>query len=396
MTTPYTVDQLFTAPTTDQFRAKLVAALLILGIPADKWRAGGVASSMLTVFAATLALMASLLVTVIQAAFLPVATGIGLRLLAYYVYGVTAPEATFANGSLTLTNAGGGVYVVPVGGYTALNPTTGQNYTNTAAFTLSGLSTITIPAACTVQGSIGSAAPGAINVQVTSLIGVTVTNAASFVGLDAISDVALRQLCLDALGALSVRGVRGAYAYAIQTAKNSVTQAPVNINRWSILADSHTGVVTVYVASPSGVPDANDVTGVITNIELLARPDAVTVNVSGAITTTYNPTITIWCTTATAVSAAAIQTAAANAISDFISTYAIGGETANDDSHPSSTFTGLFGDAIKAAIGEGLFAIGVKVISIQGATDLSLVSDAVATDSVTLSIRILTSTGGST
>ncbi len=115
-----TITDLFTPLTAAQIRAKMVVELLVLQVPADKWRAGGVASSILTVCSILFAMMNQVLYVIISGFFLPTATGTGLKALAFYVYGVTVSDATFATGVLTLTNTGGGVYPKVAGSYTAI------------------------------------------------------------------------------------------------------------------------------------------------------------------------------------------------------------------------------------------------------------------------------------
>lgn len=383
-----TIDQLFTAPTSDQIRAQMVTTLVTLGVPADKWRSGGVASTILTAVAIAIAMLGTLMSTLIQGFFLPTATGGGLKLLAYYVYGVTVPDATFATGPATLTNTGGAVYTMGVGEYVALNSGTGQTYKNTTGFTLGALSSLSVQMVAVNPGSIANAVPGAIDTNVTALLGVTVTNPASLVGVDELTDVQIRTLCLNSLGARSVRGPRSAYAYAISTATNPVTGAAVNINRWTITPDSHTGVVTIYIASPSGVPDANDVIGVGNNIEAIARPDAVTVDLNPATAVAYTAAIVVYATAPTGTTEAQIQTAAANAVLLYLEDYPVGGVLAGDDTN--LTLQGLFGVGVAGAIAEGLQAIGAKLISVSGASDLALSASQVATDSTTITARLIT------
>lgn len=374
----------------------MVTALVQMNIPADKWRAGGVASTMLTVVSMSLALMASILATIIQGFFLPTASGGGLKLLAQYMYGVTVPDATFASGPLTLTNTGGGLYTKAAGEVTTTNPDTGVTYTNSVGFSLSPSSTLDVAFTATVAGSGGNANPGTITQLVTSLIGVTVTNATAFVGVDAPTDADIRLLCINKLGAMSVRGVRTAYAYAIQTATNAVTGAPVNVNRYSISADSHVGIVYIYIASPSGPVDPNDVTGVSDNIEAIARPEAVSVVLNQATTVTYTAALTAFVQAPTGVTASDVETAIGDAITTYIASYPIGGVTATDDANPVTNFTGLFASGIYGAATEGAATLGAKLFSIQGATDLALTSAQVATDSVTVTARLIAPAGGIT
>jgi hypothetical protein len=389
---------LTTPLTMAQIRALMVKSLVALGIRADLWIAGGVSSSILTVAAQIGATASVLIATVISGFFLPLSSGTALQLLAIYGYGVTPPAATFATGKLTLTNTGGGVYTnVPVGSFVVQNLATKQTYTNTTIFTLGSVGTstdvISIPIQATQQGSIGNAIPGAITVQITPLLGVTVSNPSSVIGIDAISDSALQQLCLNALGARSVRGPRTAYGYAAQTAINAVTGQPVNINRWTISESSHTGTVTLYVAAPSGVPDPNDVAGVVTSIEAVARPNAVRAIVIAASAVPDNDILTVQCLAPTGTTSAALQTAVQNGLGTFFENYPIGGITATD---VNGTITGLLAPAVIANIGASLTAAGAQLISVSGYTDYTLPPQGVATNSTTVFIRIIASPLGTT
>lgn len=390
----FTVDQLFTAPTAAQFRAQMVANLVAMNIPADKWRVGGVASTMLTVASMSLALMAAILAVVIQGFFLPTATGGSLLLLAQYVYGVTVPTATFATGDISLTNTGGAIYTKAAGEVTVQNPDTGVTYTNSVGFTLNPATTLAVAFTATIEGSAGNANPSTITTLVSNMLGVSVTNANAFVGVDAPSDEDIRLLCTNKLGAMSVRGPRTAYAYAIQTAVNAVTGATVNINRWSIVADSHIGVVYVTVAAPSGSVDPNDLAGVNTNIEAIARPEAVTVVLAEATIVAYAPTLTAYVLAPTGVTAAAVQTAIEDAITTYLATYPIGGVTATDDSNPVTSFTGLFAAGIYGAAAAGAATLNARLFSIKGATDLALASTEVASDGVTVTVNLIAPTAG--
>lgn len=388
------IQQLLAPVSATAFRQGLVNNLKTLGVPADQWRAGGIASSLLTVVSMTLAGLSSGLTTILQGFFLPTATGSTLQLLAFYVYGITAPAATFASGRLVLTNSGGGVYSVGVGQYTALNPVTGVTYTNTVAFNLgavgSATATASVPVSANVQGSAGNAAPNTITQQVTTLLGVSITNPASLIGIDPISDDALRTLCLNSLGARSVRGPRTAYAYAIQIAVNPVTNSPVNINRWQISSSSHTGTVTVIVASPSGGADSNDVAGVVTSIEANARPDAVTVTVSSATPLNYSPTLNVTAIAGVGISTTTIAAAIQAQLGVFFENYPIGGVTATDD---TGTSTGLFLSGVYGAVALGCAQAGATLAAVQGATDLTLTSTEVAVNATTINVSIISSQG---
>lgn len=389
------IAQLLVAPTVDQFRAQLVTLLLSLNVPADKWRKGGALSTMLTVIAMSLNTMAILVALAINGFFLPNATGQYLVNLAFYLYGITVPQATQATGQFTFTNTGNGVYsgpsfaagkVIVEDSITGVTYVTTQDLNLTAAGGAQPVQTVGIQA--TIFGSKGNANPGDISIIVTTMLGVTGSNAIAAVGLDTPSDPTIRSLCLASLAARSVRGPRGAYQFAIQTASNAITGLPVNINRWWISPNNSHGTVTIFLASPSGPADGNDVQGVANNIEAVARPGAVTVFTISASAIAYSPTLTLWASAPPGVSSGQLQAAAATAVANFLSTYSIGGATAGDDAHPLG-FTGLLASAVYAAAAEGLATLGSTFYGASGGTDLAMILGQVATDSVTIAVRIV-------
>jgi hypothetical protein len=373
------IQTLLNPVTGPQIRTSWVQTLVTLGIPANQWVPGGVASTMLTIVSNQFASFQNLMVQAIGSGFLTTASGAWLQLLAFYVYGVTVPPATFASGALTLTNSGGGIYsFVP---FTAsfLNPTTGQVYQNVTAISLSGPSTQSITIQCTQSGSVGNAAPNAINTLVTTMLGVTCTNPASLIGLDQLADAAIRQLCINKLGVLSVRGPATAYQYAVQTATGVVSGLPVDINRSTVSASSSTGVVTIYVASPSGPATTDDVNGVIANIALIAQPDAVTVNVIDATAVADTDAPVVWVHT-NGVPVATILAAINTALDNFYSIYPIGGLT-------TDAGTGLFSTGKDGVIGQAVQDAGGTIISVEGTNFLALTAGQVAVNELAVSVR---------
>lgn len=371
------ITDLLTPLTADQVRTTMVTTLVTLGIPADKWKKGGSLSTLLTVCATVIASFTSLLAQAIGSGFLETAAGNWLTLLAHFVYGVDRPEATFATGPLTLTNAGGGTFDYAAGQATFLDPTTKKQFTNVNPFHLDPLSSLTIDIIASDAGSASSAAVGQISELVTFMLEVTCSNPSDVVGQDAMADPELRALCLASLGARSVRGPRTAYEYAVQVAKNSVTGAGVNVNRWRVTPNSHTGHVGVVVASPSGPVTSTDLTGVDTSIEANARPDAVTVDLSGATTKAYVHSIVVWCKALPGYTEAAVSAAVGKALLAYFQSYPIGGE-------PKDSASGVWATGVEGKITSsfpGIFAV-------DGLDDMALTASQVATNSITISVRL--------
>lgn len=394
-----TIAQLLTPITAANFRSQAVAGLQSLGLQPQNWAAGGIASSTLTVACNLLATLSTQLSNAIAQQWNPTATGGGLQLLSYYFYGITPPQATFAAGSLTLTNTGGGVYTYAAGQATFASTVANSQgiyptYTNTNSFTLGALATLSVPVTCVFAGSGGNSSPGFVTQLVTAMLGVTCTNPLPILGSDALSDTALRQLNVNSLAIQSVYGPRNAYAYAIQTAVNFVTGSPVNINRWTISVASHTGDITIYVCGPAGTTDSNDQIGVALNIEAIARPDGITVGpttvtVAGlvigspapATPVNYNPTITVYVLAPKGVAASILQTTIVSSLTVWFegATNPIGGATGADDANPS--FTGILESGVSGQIAIAVASItGCVMLSTRfvGTSDLPLTANEVA------------------
>lgn len=409
-----TIDQILTPLTPAQARAKVQAILVAAKIPANLWAKGGVASTLLTGAGNILSMLSGQLSRVVGGFFLPTAAadpqGGLIGLLAQYMYGIAVPQATFATGPLTLTNSGGGSYTG--GSYGAglvfFLGSNGQSYTNVTPLNLGPVSsptaTQTITIEATVAGSVGSANPNTVTTLVTSLLGVSCTNSAPIVGLDALTNAAVESLCLASIGFRSPRGPGTAYAYAISgldpvtgapLALNLVTQQQVNINRWTIAPSSRTGQTTIYIASPSGAVDPNDLAAVILSVNLNATPDGVTVTVLPANPVPYSPTLTPWVQAPSSVSAAELQTAIATALTAYMSSKSnpIGGVTAADDLHPAG-ITGVLGDQIKGVVAGAVAPLGCVLVGLQGALDLPLGPTELAIDVITVNLPRLVSVSG--
>jgi len=376
---PLTISALLGLPTAASIRTRIVSLLVGVGIRADLWPDGDVASSIVTdVAEAGGTVFAPIIQAAVAAGWLPTATGGWLKWLAKYVYNVVPIEATFASGKVTLTNGGGGIYNFAPGQVTFQNTVTLETYTNADAIALAAGPgpTQTIGVQCVDLGTVGNASPGQVTRILNTMPGVTCVNANPILGIDAQTDEALRTACFASLGARSVRGPRTAYQYAIIVATNPITGSPVNINRYTISPASHVGEVDVLVASPQGAPDANDVTGVTNSVEAVARPQGVVATVTGAVAAVYgeDKTTTVWCTPQPGLSADTVQAAVAAALDAFFSSPAtspIGGLTADG-------FTGIHGTGVDAAVGAafpGIFAV-------DSPGDLHLASNQVATNGI--------------
>ena len=375
------IEDLISPPSADQTLETFLSELETLGIPVRSWRTGGVARTILRVVANTYAGYAALMAEAIRAGFLETARGDWLTILARNTFNVERRAATFATGEVQLVNTGGGIFSYGADEVRFLRPSDGKAYTNTEAFTLNPADTLLVPVRAVEAGSDSSAPPDTITALETVLLLVAVTNPEAVVGSDAESDAELRQRCKDRLGAISVRGPRSAYSYAVSSALRD-DGSPVDINRSSISPSSSTGVVTVYCASPSGTPLEADLDIVRQSIEDIARPDSVTANVLAVTEVPVDRTFTVWVRRTAGLSVDDIENYVNDALIRRVSEYPIGGIP-----KPPSSQGYLYADWLAGVI-EGAHDT-IYDVDADVETDVALDPGEVATLSTTLDVRIV-------
>lgn len=408
------INDLMTPATVAQIRANVIASLVPMGIPANQWRTSGSVSSMLASLAQQMSGYSTNAANFVAGLLLPYSTGNWLTALAYYFFGVTRIPATFPSGSLVLVNSGGGAFSGPSfapGQVFFEDPTTGNTFTNATAINLgpvgSGNASQTITVTGTKQGSAASAGPGAITVIVTTMIGVSCTNPAAVVGVDAQSDPDLRNVCLQSRAAASVRGPGGAYAFYSRynldpgqllgsnglpvgaTALLNGSGQPVNINRVGVSPASHTGVVTVTLASPTGPVSGPDLTAATNNLFAFAYVSGTTLTVQSATPINYGPTLTVNAKALPGVTVTPILAAIETAIASyFANDIPVGGDILPSPAS-SGVIQGVFGSGIAATIGQAVAAQGTYVVDIDGLIDLAMTGPEVAVDAITFNVRLV-------
>lgn len=325
----FSIDDLTTPLTREEVQAKIYDVIGILGTRTTSWKPGAIARTIITAASAVLASFSKLTALIARSGFLELAEGRWLALVAWYVYGVEKEYATFADGEVTLTNSGGGIYDLDPGDLILANPDTGKQYRNTSPLTIGALATVTIPIAAIEAGSASSSAPGAIVELVTPLLGVACTNALAVVGRDDETDPALRARCSEKLGALSPFGPWDAYSYA---ARNAVRgdASPIGVTRIRTTKDGYGNVVT-YVATASGAVTgvADDLTtdlGCVDDaIQRKAAPLAVTATVVSATPVPIDVSYRLWMYNTSGLTLAQIETAIALKLATFLAGQPVGG-----------------------------------------------------------------------
>jgi hypothetical protein len=297
------------------------------------WKAGAVVRTLVVAYAILVVALSTGIAFIARSSFVALSSGVWLTLVARYVYGVEREPATYATDTLTLTNAGGGVYNLDPGDLTISNGEV--EYTNADAFTLGALTSVDVTIVCKFAGSIGTTGAATITTMVTALDGVTCTNASPLVGVDEQSDVALRTVCSESLGSKSPNGPRDAYSFFAKAAE--LDGVSLGVTRVRSFVASDTGVVTTYVATATGAltGDADDpetqLGACADNVWRNAVPLAVTSVVENADEVEVDITYQVWVWDTGGIVEADLTEAIEEALATAVSTLPIGGIVIGSD-----------------------------------------------------------------
>jgi phage-related baseplate assembly protein len=349
---PVSLADLTTPLTPDQVKASIYDVLATVGTNTTSWKPGAVARTIIAAFAIVAAAFSELTALIAKSGFLELAEKDWLTLVARYVFGVERTLATFAAGSVTLTNTAGGVFDMGVRDAVFKKSSTGKTYRNTEAFHLGALQAgLVVGIEAVEAGSDSSAGAGEIDSTETAMIGVVVTNAAAVVGLNDQSDPDLRTQSLEARSALSPNGPRDAYAFFARSAVRAADGVNVGVTRVHVSRSSPLGVVTVTVASASGAVSgaannpATDLGAVDSAIKKNVVPDGVTEITQTAAPNVVAITCELWVYTTASLTNAEIEALVQARLTSFVTTQPIGGVVIGAD--PGK----IFADAIRTVIG---------------------------------------------
>jgi phage-related baseplate assembly protein len=324
------ISDLVTPVTSAEVRASIYSTLEAVGLNTTAWKTGSVVRTIIYAVSIVLAFLSTLISGLASSAFMDLAAGGWLTLTARYVYGVERTLATFATGEVTLTNTSGGSYTLDPDDLIVANPDSGATYRNTSTFTLLPMSSLTVAISAVEAGSLGTAVATQISVMVTTLAGVTCSNAAALVGLDDELDANLKVRCREKLGSLSPFGPWDAYSYA---ARNAVRAdgTPIGVTRVLSTADGF-GNVRTYAATASGGVTGTagdlgtDLGRVDDAIQRNAAPLAVTATTLSATPRLVNVSYRLYMYSDSGLSEQALRDTISAAIATYLSTVPIGGD----------------------------------------------------------------------
>ncbi len=257
--TTFSVAALLVVNGAQKFLKRGLELATLAGLPVTSWRTGDPTLSDYTFIADLLGTIEDILVSNAKSAFLSSAEGDWKKLHAQDNFGVSVPEATFAQPKITLKNNGFNFYPFAAGDLvckaTAINKTfrnasPGYDPVTLAPADLNPGATVKFDLIADESGSNSSVGTNEVDALVTTLdSAVVILGSDSGAAQDAPDDDAIELLCEDSLGPLSPNGPAEAYAFVARTAKYTGT---TEITRSTASLESETGNVTVAVASPSG------------------------------------------------------------------------------------------------------------------------------------------------
>lgn len=339
------VDDLI-APTTEEgWKDRILALMDSVALAITAWVVGMPSEQWLSIMAALFQVQAVTVTAANRAQFLDEATDPGdddglapapgwLSKKGAGDYGTDRIDNTFATGFVTLTNSGATTHVIRPEQVTIQKSATAKNYRNSdddtlypapsKTLTLAPSTSAIIPVRAEEKGTDSNAAPGEIDTLVTSLLGVTVTNASPVLGTDRETRTKYVRRCKLAASATSPNGPADAYSYLIERTNTDGTisaegdgKSIVNVTRINVTRDNTYGIVNVYLASPSGPATGDDVTAVETALDNNYAPDCVTRIVSAAAGVTVPVTCTVYVNAVAGLTSATIQAAVLSALTSF-------------------------------------------------------------------------------
>lgn len=296
-----------------------------LGLPVTSWQVGDPTRSLYHVLSAKLAAFESNITGYIKSGFLDHSEDVWLKVNAEQTYGVEVPAATYAETTVVLTNGSTNLYIIDAGDLTFASSVTGKTYRNTTGGTLAvgPATTLSVTVVADEAGSGSSAGAAEITRMVTTLDLVTCTNATAAVGIDEQAESVTKQQCKDMQDATSPDGARGAYAYFVRNPDYGGTAA---ITRVRTYGDSTTGIVTVYLAGPSGGSSAADVALAQLAVVRWCLPLCHTPIIAAASNVTIAVTYELWLYKSCNKTVAQVRTAVSTALGVLFSQRPIGGD----------------------------------------------------------------------
>lgn len=360
----YSLDDLTRPMTRQECQEAIYSALAAAGTNTTAWKPGAVVRTMIVAVSAVMAAFTTLTAAIAKSGFLELAAGDWLAIVAHYVYGVDKQTATFAKGTVVLTNEAGGVFPIGPNDLIVSSPTTGKAYRNLEAFTLGALETKSIAVVAVEVGKDSDAAAFTITAFGTPLLNVLVTNPSPLEARNDDSDGELRARCYERLGALSPNGPWDAYSYVCKSALRE-DGSPIGVTRVRLLKDGYGGL-RIYVATATGGIASGDVAILQREVDQKATTQCVNALVISATPRFIDITHETWIYNTSALTSVQLEDAVYKRLRAYVQAQPLGGNILTPTVPPTGR---IYADAIRTTIGA---AIGTALPGLIVHTDLSL------------------------
>lgn len=366
MASEVSLSSLIAAVSKEAILSKLLTIASALGLSTESWQPGDPTRTLFAALSQMDEDREVLVIDLVKSGFLDLASGIGLTLLARYLFLVERRTATYATSTIRLTNGSGAFHNFDAEDLTFRNSATGKTFRNTTGGTLaSGIGqTLDLEIKAEEGGSDSTSAVGEIDELVYAVANVSAVNTTAAVGTDEESDPDLRERCRAKLQSISVAGPRGGYHYAAVTPELNGGAA---VTKTREVPDSDVGHVDVYLAGPAGAVSSDDRDLVEEAIETWATPLCIDVTVASAENFVQAVTYTLWLYDTAAETTAQIEEKIEDALLEAFKTRPIGGDVISPD--PTGF---IYKDWIEAQIIRAVSPHGFKVTVSTPAADVAL------------------------
>jgi hypothetical protein len=293
-----TIQQLFTpapsgvdpqnptaAPPAGSWRATLYTIASTIGLSTTSWLTGGITRTILALLSVALNAADNIVSIDLQGGFLDWAAAVTpdpatvsaqnwtpgwLDELALSRYNQQRQLATYAPVTMQITSTNASPFTYAPGTYHVANPSSGATYSNINSLTiLAGSPSSPTPTTASFQcdqlGPIGTAAPGQINVALTAIPGVSVTNPGIAVGANNQTNASLVAQCRASLPSLSSNPPKVVYQFLaeqsfemLQTIIPGEPATPLvggPITSAICITDTDTGETQTIIANSAGTMD---------------------------------------------------------------------------------------------------------------------------------------------
>lgn len=330
MTVP-SIDSLTRELTPQECLTALTNIMDVVGIPTTSWQEGSITRSEIESFADMVSYCSVQLSAIANAGFPATAAGPWLDIIAEYGgYDLQRETASFAQCTVQVTNATGGLYSAPLGTLIIRNANTAKEYANVSAISLANGTSQLYTFQAGEAGTGSNAAVGEITKLTSSVSGLSVANTSTAIAVDEESDDSLRDRIRLAVISENQFGPAEAYRFWARRATH-LDGTNIGVTKVKTIAGAD-GTLRVIVASDvGGIPDdANN----LDRVEASLRSEALTMGpslvVESAIPQVIAGNVTVSIYSDANLSTSEVTTLVLNALSERIKRLPIGGDADGD------------------------------------------------------------------